>query len=1035
MATELSTALATTTYEIRDKLSEVMPGLFLSNGLIAQDLPALRAKRISHILNLAPLEVPTTAEFYAADHIDFKAISAKDEFDYDMMQHWSESREYLDRALKQDRGRVLVHCQAGINRSGAIAVAYMMVTRRRMLIEAAKSVKRKRYQLITNSNFQLSLVKFATSENLLGKPAPPRRRLSPTPYSAASVPTDEFAATRWPFGGKGKPAVLFLHGTFAPVHKGHLAALDSSLEFIRSQLPELQLAGAFFSPCHQVDALSRMTPDEVVSLEDRLGMLRLACPQAAALADIPVGVDTWECTQIAPPPLSTSVRSFARRATAAAIRRGVDSLPVVVWVVGASGLHWDTATDGMDVDPSLVAVCVMVDEGQEEERQALHRELKDGPLRDKVLWVHARGPSYSSQRVREGSLPVGIPPVEKYAKEHLLWNTPSAEEMRLAALIHQGLLREGLVGWGEEKAMAAIQEDDATEARVEEVGNIWACPLEQPRVWRCFYKPPPRPLCTPAETPRSLFNLSSSSLADMDSESESGPSQAPCLHQPTRGQPQGVPPLPPSQGTVEPPPRLPSPVPVFSPGPLTPSLSDFPSAASLAARLTAQDSRPVRRLVVKVFSAEEWEELRVEEEAYRRLEFVRLQHVAALALPSLVGVARHPHRREGALILEDAVAQGWEMVGDPEGSALYGPVKEDSPLSSPSALPGKPVFPASPATLSSTSLGPLSGSCLVSASAVEKVLKAVVALAWLHAKHWGILGRAAGDGVVDAWVRPGGLKVLRGSSYSTLSTESSQDGGKEGGEEARGESLEELDGLPFLWAGEHVRRRRRRLCDAWERLRKRAGLSLSQDATARLERLVEEPGLLEALYRPALTKDEAVPQGLPGWVETNEDDAVAVRRVGTLTVLHGAFTWDKLGFSMHANEGVLAVGWEQACVGPGPWDLALLLATARRDGEESEFKGPGKREDQNGDDAEMTALSLYHQILMEGGVEQYDFERLLFEYQRAKAGLAPELLSTIARHLDEEDGVKGKKIGDTAHDAYRMSLRNALEASLDLLEG
>ena len=35
IARELATALETTTYEIRDKLSEIMPGFFLSNGQCA----------------------------------------------------------------------------------------------------------------------------------------------------------------------------------------------------------------------------------------------------------------------------------------------------------------------------------------------------------------------------------------------------------------------------------------------------------------------------------------------------------------------------------------------------------------------------------------------------------------------------------------------------------------------------------------------------------------------------------------------------------------------------------------------------------------------------------------------------------------------------------------------------------------------------------------------------------------------------------------------------------------------------------------
>lgn len=97
---------------------------------------------------------------------------------------------------------------------------------RRELVDAAKSIKKRRYQLMTNTNFQLALVKFASKEGLLGKAALPRRVSSPSSYPGSPVPSDEFSVARWTFGAKGKPAVLFFHGTFAPVYVcWHLACV------------------------------------------------------------------------------------------------------------------------------------------------------------------------------------------------------------------------------------------------------------------------------------------------------------------------------------------------------------------------------------------------------------------------------------------------------------------------------------------------------------------------------------------------------------------------------------------------------------------------------------------------------------------------------------------------------------------------------------------------------------------------------------------------------------------------------------------
>jgi hypothetical protein len=80
-------------------------------------------------------QVPTDAAFYEEDGIAFKSLPGVDAFDFNVMVFWPEAREFIDACVGPDddgwrrgqpKGRVLVHCHAGINRSGAIALAYMM---------------------------------------------------------------------------------------------------------------------------------------------------------------------------------------------------------------------------------------------------------------------------------------------------------------------------------------------------------------------------------------------------------------------------------------------------------------------------------------------------------------------------------------------------------------------------------------------------------------------------------------------------------------------------------------------------------------------------------------------------------------------------------------------------------------------------------------------------------------------------------------------------------------------------------------------
>jgi hypothetical protein len=119
---------------------------------------------------------------------------------------------------------------------------------------------------------------------------------------------------------------------------------------------------------------------------------------------------------------------------------------------------------------------------------------------------------------------------------------------------------------------------------------------------------------------------------------------------------------------------------------------------------------------------------------------------------------------------------------------------------------------------------------------------------------------------------------------------------------------------------------------------------------------------------------------------------VAGEAVTGLTVVHGSLTWRKLGFELVEEEGVqggvLAVGWEEACLGPGAWDVALLVASSLKP-------------DSGLDEARV--LGAYQAELAKAGVDGYSLEAARHDYARARLGLAPELLVALVERPASAD--------------------------------
>lgn len=133
---------------------EILPFLYLGSAYHAARRDMLDALGITALLNVSS-DCPNHFE----GHYQYKCIPVEDNHKADISSWFMEAIEYID-AVKDCRGRVLVHCQAGISRSATICLAYLMMKKRVRLEEAFEFVKQRRSIISPNFSFMGQLLQF-----------------------------------------------------------------------------------------------------------------------------------------------------------------------------------------------------------------------------------------------------------------------------------------------------------------------------------------------------------------------------------------------------------------------------------------------------------------------------------------------------------------------------------------------------------------------------------------------------------------------------------------------------------------------------------------------------------------------------------------------------------------------------------------------------------------------------------------------------------------------------------------------------------
>lgn len=137
-------------------IDEIIPRLFLSGDDVALNLDILKAKNITHILNLTSNIVNKYESIFK-----YKKIRIFDIPSEKILKYFKEVFEFIENGLENINQSVLVHCNAGVSRSSSFVIGYLMYKKIAMSYnQAFELVKSKRSKICPNQGFVNQLISF-----------------------------------------------------------------------------------------------------------------------------------------------------------------------------------------------------------------------------------------------------------------------------------------------------------------------------------------------------------------------------------------------------------------------------------------------------------------------------------------------------------------------------------------------------------------------------------------------------------------------------------------------------------------------------------------------------------------------------------------------------------------------------------------------------------------------------------------------------------------------------------------------------------
>lgn len=140
-------------YGVED-INKIYDNVYHSAFHAAESKEKLTELGITHILSMGE----EFEEKYKGEYV-YKICSVSDDVDKDISQFFLDGIKFMEDAIRYG-GTVLVHCAAGISRSGSMMVAYVMKRENMKFEDALNFVKQRRKKVWPNDGFVKQLKAF-----------------------------------------------------------------------------------------------------------------------------------------------------------------------------------------------------------------------------------------------------------------------------------------------------------------------------------------------------------------------------------------------------------------------------------------------------------------------------------------------------------------------------------------------------------------------------------------------------------------------------------------------------------------------------------------------------------------------------------------------------------------------------------------------------------------------------------------------------------------------------------------------------------